>query len=195
MAKQTDTPAVAGVPGVEGLTFSDLEVHYGAGRSYLIKKDGKKNVTGYRHGVMTKSGDYEIYEWKRLVRQLIEQSGEQELQAQLFKWEREHSYGRRGDKEIEEYALELHASRIFDDRQWCDFIPFNREFRPEALEGVEFLWIWTPCCETPGQVTREQADAADARGGQILCPHCGRLNTYRICEKQEESERTGGMNQ
>lgn len=117
MAKQTDTPAVADVPGVEGLTFSDLEVHYGTGRSCLIKKDGKRNVTRYRHGVMTKSGDYEIHEWKRLVRQLIEQSGEQELQAQLIQWEREHRYARCNDKEIEQSALELHARRIFDDRQ------------------------------------------------------------------------------
>lgn len=194
MAKQVDISAASGVPNVERLTFSDLKVHYGTGRSYLIKKDGKKNVTGYRHGVMTNSGVYEIHEWKRLVKQLIEESGEQELQAQLLEWEREHSYGRRSDKEIEQSTLKLHASRIFDDRQWRDFIPFNRRFRPEALKGVEFLWIRTPCCEAPGQVTREQADAADARGGQILCPHCGRLNTYRICEKQEESERTGGLN-
>ena len=74
------------------LTFADLRVHYYTGRSYLISGEGRDKVFGYRHGVMTDIGDLPEAEWTRLAKQLIRQSGEQELYQQLFAWEREQSH-------------------------------------------------------------------------------------------------------
>lgn len=65
------------------LTFADLRVHYYTGRSYLISGEGRDKVFGYRHGVMTDIGDLPEAEWTRLAKQLIRQSGEQELYQQL----------------------------------------------------------------------------------------------------------------
>ena len=59
-------------------------IHYYTGRSYLISGEGRDKVFGYRHGVMTDIGDLPEAEWTRLAKQLIRQSGEQELYQQLF---------------------------------------------------------------------------------------------------------------
>ncbi|MFR7742975.1 MAG: hypothetical protein ACLU3I_06595 [Acutalibacteraceae bacterium] len=48
---------------------------------------------GYRHGVMTDIGDLPEAEWTRLAKQLIRQSGEQELYQQLFAWEEHKPLG------------------------------------------------------------------------------------------------------
>ena len=31
-------------------------------------------------------------------------------------------------------ALELHAARIFDNIEWCDYTAFNEKYRPEVLK-------------------------------------------------------------
>ena len=66
------------------LTFAALRVHYYTGRSCLISGEGRNKVFGYRHGVMTDIGDLPEAEWTRLAKQLIRQSGEQELYLSLI---------------------------------------------------------------------------------------------------------------
>lgn len=83
------------------LTFADLRVHYYTGRSYLISGEGRDKVFGYRHGVMTDIGDLPEAEWTRLAKQLIRQSGEQELYQQLFAWEREQSHWEQSPSQFE----------------------------------------------------------------------------------------------
>ena len=40
----------------------------------------------------------------------------------------------RDAKEAKQMALELHAARIFDSVEWCDYTAFNEKYRPEVLK-------------------------------------------------------------
>lgn len=107
------------------LTFAALRVHYYTGRSYLISGEGRNKVFGYRHGVMTDIGDLPEAEWTRLAKQLIRQSGEQELYQQLFAWEREQSHWEQSPSQFELDVLSLHMARLPDNPAWCDFMHNN----------------------------------------------------------------------
>lgn len=170
------------------LTFENLRVRYGTSRSYIIREEGRNRVYGTRIGVMTNLGDLDQEEWKRLAQQLIQSSGEERLQAALLEWTQEKTRWLHGKQEQEQYALELHMSRIFDQPEWVDYIPFNRRYRPEALDTARLAWIVTPCCRKPGQVTKEQLDKAERMDHQIFCPHCGRSIDYRICDPEEQPD-------
>ena len=53
-------------------------------------------------------------------------------------------------------ALDLHSHRIFDSEGWIDYIPFNRRFRPEGVEGRRFPKIRVDCCNREiSEVTEE----------------------------------------
>lgn len=117
-------------------TFSDLRVHYETGRAYLISQYGREKKYGYRNGVQTDIGDLEVSEWKRLVCELIERSGEKELQEQLVGWVKAHCMWLHTKEEVELYALKLHASRIFDNKEWVDYIAFNQAYRPKILNKL-----------------------------------------------------------
>ena len=121
------------------LTFADLRIHYYTGQSYLISGEGRNKVFGYRHGVMTDIGDLPEDEWARLARQLIERHGEQELYQQLLTWEKDHSHWKRRELRFELDVLSMHIARLPDDPAWCNFIPFNRKYRPEMLCHAEIL--------------------------------------------------------
>lgn len=138
------------------LTFADLRVHYYTGRSYLISGEGRDKVFGYRHGVMTDIGDLPEAEWTRLAKQLIRQSGEQELYQQLFAWEREQSHWEQSPSQFELDVLSLHMARLPDNPAWCDFIPFNRKYRPEVLCNAEILWVKCSGCGKRHEMTGTQ---------------------------------------
>lgn len=123
--------------GERPLTFSDLREHYGTGRAYLISQNSREKKYGYRTGIQTDIGDLEVSEWKRLVRELIERSDEQKLQAQLEEWVKAQCMWLHTKEEVELYALKLHARRIFDDKAWVDYLAFNQAYRPETLKGDE----------------------------------------------------------
>ena len=99
----------------------------------------------------------------------------------------EHNYSNQTETQLKQKALELHAGRIFDDREWVSYIPFHQRFRPQELEKAVLMWIETECCKRPGQVTKEQREKAVRMNERIICPHCGRLSGYRLCvpEKTE----------
>ncbi len=119
--------------GPEITEFSDLRKHYGTGQSYLISQNPEKKY-GYRIGVQTNIGDIEVSEWQRLVEELIERNGEQGLFAQILEWEKLYGFSRNA-KEAKQQALELHAARIFNNEDWCDYIAFNEKYRPEILRN------------------------------------------------------------
>lgn len=96
------------------ITFENLRVRYGTLRSYIISGEGRNRVYGNRVGMMTNLGDLDQKEWKRLAQQLIQSSGEEQLQAALLEWTQEKAQWLRGKQQQEQYALELHMSRIFD---------------------------------------------------------------------------------
>ena len=166
-------------------TFEDLAVCYRTGRSHFIRKEGRRNITSFKEGIKTRVGEFEISVWRRHIQETIKRNEEQELQQQLLTWEKEHNYSRRPEKELELHALELHAMRIFNDRQWVAYVPFNKRFRPEELAKATLTWIETPCCKRPGEVTKEQLERAVRMDYQIFCPHCGRLTAYRICSSEQ----------
>lgn len=170
------------------ITFETLRVHYYTGQSYLIRSEYRHKVYGSRNGIMTDLGDLDQEEWKRLAQQLIQSSGEVRLQAALLEWIQEKTHWIHGKQEQEQHALELHMSRIFDRPEWVDYIPFNRRYRPEVLKTASLAWIVTPCCQKPGQVTKEQLDRAEHMDHRIFCPYCGRSTDYCICDPEEQPD-------
>ena len=118
--------------GPEITDFAALRVHYATGQAYLISSNPKKKY-GYRHGIQCDLGDIEESEWQRLVMGLIKRCSEQKLFAHLLEWEKLYGFSLDA-KEAKQMALELHAARIFDNIEWCDYTAFNEKYRPEVLK-------------------------------------------------------------
>lgn len=135
------------------LTFQDLRVHYGTGRAYTISGQGRNRVMGYRTGKQCDAGDIETREWCALVKEAIERAGEQQLFRNLLEYLKERNYAKASKTELEEKALELHASRIFDNQLWVCFLDFNQAYRPELLENIRLVLIVPECCKKPGYIT------------------------------------------
>lgn len=113
----------------DSVTFENLRVHFFTGKSILLSGSGRDKKYSYRSGVMTDVGDIELSRWRELVHGLIEKANEQALYAQLLKWVKECCPFQHTKEEIETYALELHASRIFDNPQWAAYKEFNEKYR------------------------------------------------------------------
>lgn len=161
----------------EQLTFADLRCHYGTGRA-ITHGSGRDKTSIYRNGIATNIGDIEEYLWCRLVKDLINKHGEQKLYQQLRAWVKENCLWLKTGAEIEKHALELHASRIFDNQQWVGFIPFNQKYRPSALEQAEVVHVRCLSCGHSGDVTQVQIDRACNQ--QVSCPVCGVWSEFQI---------------
>ena len=171
------------------LTFEDLRIHYYTGQSYLISGEGRNKVFGYRHGVMTNIGDLTENEWARLSKQLIEQSGEQELHQQLLTWEKEHSHWKRKELRFELDVLSMHIARLPDNPAWRDYIPFNRKYRPKVLCNTEILWVKCTGCGKLYEMTRKQLGNIRSRNDdELYCQKCGGWMPVRRCAPSEEGE-------
>jgi len=169
------------------VTFENLRVKYRTGRSVLLSGSGRDKVYGYRSGMQTNLGDIEEETWIALARDLIDRTGEQELFSWMLAWEKEHTFYCQTKKELEFEALNSHISRIFDDEAWCDFIPFNRKYRPEVLKEARMRWVKTDCCKKPGLVTQGQIDWAYQTGGTIVCPHCTVHSHFSLCTEDSST--------
>lgn len=170
-------------------TFSDLRCHYQTGRSYVVSGEGRNRVYGYRTGVQCNLGDIEQKEWCDMVKALIQRKGEQELYKQLLQHLKDHNYAKESTKELEFKALQLHASRIFDNEAWVDFLKFNRKYRPEVASSARLVWIISECCKKPGEITQVMLDSHN-HDNRVCCPHCGRWAHYKILTTKEMEERT-----
>ena len=113
----------------DSVTFEDLSVHFFTGRSILLSGSGRDKKYSYRRGVMTNDGDIELGRWRELVHDLIEKAHEQALHEQLLKWVKDCCPFQHTREEIETYALEIHASRLFDNPKWAAYDEFNRRYR------------------------------------------------------------------
>ena len=114
---------------VDSLAFEDLRVHFFTGKAILLSGSGKDKKYTYRKGVMTDVGDIELSLWRELVHGLIEKAHEQVLYEQLLKWVKDCCPFQHTRVEIETYALELHASRIFDNPRWSAYDVFYQQYR------------------------------------------------------------------
>lgn len=157
------------------LTFENLRSHYGTGES-VTTGTGRDKIRSYRTGMETNIGDIELSLWIRLVKDLIEQSGEQELYEKLKEYVSKFGFVKTKDG-LEEYALELFASRIFDNPEWVDYVPFNQKYRPEILRQAKLVTVVCSCCKQPGQITVERFNKAKET---IPCPVCGRYSQFTV---------------
>lgn len=155
------------------LTFEDIRIHYFTGQSILISSEGRNKAYRYRNGVATNVGDIQIDEWVRIARQLIVRYGEQELFHQLAEWAKEHCPWARNASESERIALEYHVTRMPDNPLWCDYIPFNRKCRPEALLKAGILQVQCVGCGNTFELTAAQYKNIFLCGdGKRYCEHC-----------------------
>lgn len=136
---------------------------------------------------MTDIGDLPEAEWTRLAKQLIRQFGEQELYQQLFAWEREQSHWEQSSSQFELDVLSLHMARLPDNPAWCDFIPFNRKYRPEVLCKAEILWLKCSGCGKRYEMTGTQfKNIRDRSNGKLYCRKCGDWMPVHPCAHPKE---------
>lgn len=166
----------------EKLTFADLRPHFDVSRSYTQKQGTKKTTITVSY-VKTSAGEIERSQWQSLVWNLIQESGEEDLFSSLLEWVTAHVAWLRSEAERRNYALELHATRVFDDPLWVDFVPFNQKYRPSCLADAELESVVPDCCKVEGITTLAQIEAGD---GRVCCPRCGRFSTYTRRSAEDE---------
>lgn len=115
------------------ITFISISKMYGTGRSFTVRNSQGDKKTHYRNGCMTAVGDIERSVWRQVVRELIIRENETELFQNLKCWLKDSKMVFRDENELEDYALDLHATRIFDRTEWVGYVDFNTKYRPEIL--------------------------------------------------------------
>lgn len=148
------------------VTFADLRCHCQTGRGYVVSGEGRNRVYGYRIGVLCDLGDIEVSEWCQMVRDLIEQAGEQDLYQHLLEYVKEHYLWLKSKRERENTALELHVARIFDNQEWVGFVEFNQKYRPEILAAVELVTVVPECCKKSGLMPRKRLESSHVDAGE-----------------------------
>lgn len=121
---------------LQKLTFSQIRIRFKTGRSYIISGSGRNRKCGYRLGCMTEIGNIEYSHWSQLIQYMIQRDNEQQLQENLLNWIKENCPWLHTQAEQKDYALQLHAARIFDCKEWVDYEKFNKLYRPEVLEDT-----------------------------------------------------------
>lgn len=179
MGRAMSYKRIDSLDGIDLSTISLSDVRWQIGSGIAISSgSGRDKKYRYRNGVITNIGDIEEHIWYQLVEQIAQRDNETWLVDALAVWEAEHNYTRRSPAQIREEALELYSMRIFDQPEWVVYIPFNRRFRPDVLDGAHIVTVINDCCKKPEEVTQEQIDRA--YGGTVACPHCGRWSTFSI---------------
>lgn len=170
---------------MEHLSFEDIRWRYGVFHPTSTGAGRDKQYSAWI-GVQTSLGEIEKGVWYQAAEALIQKAGEQKLLEALTDWESRHNYAKDSARTVRHKALQLHISRIFDNPRWVNFIPFNREYRPEVLEHASLVTVINECCGKPGEVTQEQIDGACT--GTVACPHCGRWSSFSIVEPKQAEE-------
>ena len=142
---------------MERLSFEDIRWRYGVFHPTSTGAGRDKQYSAWI-GVQTSLGEIEKGVWYQAAEALIQKAGEQKLLEALTDWESRHNYAKDSARTVRHKALQLHISRIFDNPRWVNFIPFNREYRPEVLEHANLVTVINECCGKPGEVTQEQID-------------------------------------
>ena len=121
---------------IQELTCEQLRIHFGTGRSIYVSGTGRDKKFIYRSGCMTDIGDILEADWFALARYIIERDGEQVLYEGLVEYAKTCAW-LHSKVEREEYALQLHMSRMFDEVEWVGYQEFNNKHRPWILQGDE----------------------------------------------------------
>lgn len=156
---------------IDNLQMSDIRHLYRSHRAEITVLNHRKTTT-YRADIVTPLGQIPLEQWKQIATQLIQRDNETEIYEQLKQYVIDTCAYLRGTDHLEEYALELHTNRIFDNPAWVGFIPFNTAHRPAAIKDIELVLVTPPCCQKPGYVTKAQIDYGIP--DSAYCPHCGR---------------------
>ena len=164
-------------PKLEDLTFDDIRIHYGVGKS-LSEGQGRYKKHSYWSGVQTNIGEIELSEWTVLAREFVEFKGERALFEQILEYTNSCKWLKRSD-EKKQYALELHCARIFDKPGWVGYLSFNRKYRPECIQTESIITIIPECCQESGEIMRQQL-----WNNRAPCPHCGRSTEYKFYENR-----------
>ena len=160
----------------EKMTFDDLAPGIVRLQSVTRKEKGRK-IDYFIRYVDTRRGYIEMSKWQSMVRELIRETGEEELFQQLLEWTRERIPWLKTEKERENYALAQHASRIFDKEEWVDFVTFNRKYRPARLASAGLVPVEADCCGKEFITTLAQIQNGI---GTVCCPYCGRFSNYKM---------------
>lgn len=134
---------------MEHLSFEDIRWRYGVFHPTSTGAGRDKQYSAWI-GVQTSLGEIEKGVWYQAAEALIQKAGEQKLLEALTDWESRHNYAKDSARTVRHKALQLHISRIFDNPRWVNFIPFNREYRPEVLEHASLVTVINECCGKPG---------------------------------------------
>lgn len=99
----------------------DYRVKYNTGRGYVKGLDIKgKKIYGYQRYYCTeKYGNMEPEKWRKAVMEEIQHSGEEKLLERIKHHCRRHCAWLHKEQEIEDYAMEILASRSY--LHWEDF--------------------------------------------------------------------------
>lgn len=168
------------------LTYEDIRKHYGTGRSYNTSTAYKKSHR-YRVGVATNVGDIEISVWTEIAKRLIIRNGETELYRKFCSWENEHCPYPRTKEDAANKNLDLFIDRVMDSPAWADFLAFNEKYRPELLEGVETVTVFTWCCRKSGVITKALFERQ--YNNTVHCMHCGRNSEYVLLKEQNDNNK------
>ena len=122
------------------LSFEDIRWRYGVLHPTSTGAGRDKQYSAWI-GVQTSLGEIEKGVWYQAAEALIQKAGEQKLLEALTDWESRHNYAKDSARTVRHKALQLHISRIFDNPRWVNFIPFNREYRPEVLEHASLVTV------------------------------------------------------
>lgn len=153
-----------GLPGgktLSAVTFEDIRWQYGVFRCNSTGAGRDKKYSPWR-AVKTKLGEIEECDWCRLVEAVIERENEVPLLNALIQWCNEHNYVSASVSEMRKEALQLHASRIFDNPQWIGFIPFNAKYRPEILNTANIVLFAWRAAPKPAQSPKNKLTALAA---------------------------------
>ncbi len=160
-----------------GLGLADIRFQFGTGVS-ISNGSGREKKYTYRNGVMTDIGDIKESIWYQLAEHFARFYGEEWLVDALEEWLKAHNYAKETGTQLHQHALQEYSMRLFDDPLWVAYLPFNRKYRPEALESAHIVTIIPDCCNKPGDTTREQILHAYQK--RVDCPHCGKWSEFAI---------------
>ena len=149
------------------LHLNDIRWLVGTGQR-MSTRQGKKQKTAYRRGVLTPIGDVRLDVWYELTEAIIRRDGEQPLLNSLVEWLSAHNYAEEAPTQIHYHALELHSSRLFDRPQWVDYIPFNRLYSASSAEWAALWLLRAPPAQQAGE--REQLLTGAGRPPPALHP-------------------------
>ena len=140
------------------ITRDNLRLHYGTGQEIVTKNSQGNKISHYRSGVQTNLGDIEQSVWMELVQKLIEQENDQEIFAQLLEWEKDNNHiGSKTKNDLLREAMRSYTYCIYDDKAWCDYVRFNKKYRPDVLENDPTLTlVHLVCCGSECRVPLEQ---------------------------------------